>query len=508
MAKANTPSSGRKKTPQSSSAEAEKSGPTDNKDAPSPDSQPAEATPAKSGASKAAAGKGAKAGGAKAAKPETSATETADGTDKPELIAAAASAATTAMAGETGKSSDTPDTKTAETATKPASASATTVSASSADKPAPEPVKEKAPADKSQAGKPDSDAPLPPSSKTSTTPSPAASTAAPPPQQRTEPRRSIFWPLVAGGVIAGVLGFAASEMNVLNTRVDTNQIEDTMEAQSARIAALESAEPATPEATDLSGVETSLGALSETIAEMSETVTALEARLAELEDRPLPTAPDGADQAAADYAEAFEALKASIEAQNQEIAAQKAEIDDLITNAQTVEEATADAARAAAVQAALAKVTAAVSSGASYQTAVEELTESGVEDVPEALERNAADGVPALLELQTDFPGAARDALSATRAAGNDGGGDGFGGFLRRQLGARSVAPREGTDPDAVLSRAEDAVRQGRVGDALTEIETLPPEAQAAMEDWIARARARAEAEAAVQALYQRLTAN
>jgi hypothetical protein len=89
-----------------------------------------------------------------------------------------------------------------------------------------------------------------------------------------------------------------------------------------------------------------------------------------------------------------------------------------------------------------------------------------------------------------------------------DAGTGGVGGFLKRQLGARSVAPRDGSDPDAVLSRAEAAVRDGRVGAALTELETLPPEVQSAMEDWLAQARTRADAEQAVQDLSERLTAN
>ena len=83
-----------------------------------------------------------------------------------------------------------------------------------------------------------------------------------------------------------------------------------------------------------------------------------------------------------------------------------------------------------------------------------------------------------------------------------------MGGFLRRQLGARSVIPREGSDPDAVLSRAEAAVRDGRVADALREIDALPQGAKDAMQSWSADAKVRADAEAAVQDLSQRLTAN
>ena len=96
-------------------------------------------------------------------------------------------------------------------------------------------------------------------------------------------------------------------------------------------------------------------------------------------------------------------------------------------------------------------------------------------------------------------------ALQAARA-GEDGTiSGGLGGFLRSQLGARSVAPREGDDPDAVLSRAEAALKAGELQTALTEIETLPEEAKAAMSDWITSARMRAQAQSAVNALSQEL---
>ncbi len=79
--------------------------------------------------------------------------------------------------------------------------------------------------------------------------------------------------------------------------------------------------------------------------------------------------------------------------------------------------------------------------------------------------------------------------------------GGGVGAFLRRQLSIRSTAPREGTDPDAVLARAEAALGQGRLGVALREVEGLPEPARAAMAGWIAEAEARAGAEAALAGL-------
>lgn len=315
--------------------------------------------------------------------------------------------------------------------------------------------------------------------------------AKPAPPKTAEKSGSVFWPLVLGGVIAAALGFVASEMNVLNTRVDTTEMKSTLSQQGAQIAALESAEPAA--APDLSGIEASIAAL-------DETVSTLEARLTELENRPVPSS-DGTAAPVADYSKELAALQSSVEAQ-------KAEIDRLLENALSIEEATAEAARRAAVQSALTKITAALNTGGEYDSALGDLSQTGVADVPEALAAPADSGVATLLSLQAEFPNTARAALAAARAAGVDGGDSGAVGFLRRQLGARSVEPREGSDPDAVLSRAEAAVREGRLTDALTEIDTLPPEAQAAMESWLSDARARVEAEAAVQDLSQRLTAN
>jgi hypothetical protein len=98
--------------------------------------------------------------------------------------------------------------------------------------------------------------------------------------------------------------------------------------------------------------------------------------------------------------------------------------------------------------------------------------------------------------------------LSAARSAGTGEGQQGIGGFLTRSLGVRSVAPREGNDPDAVLSRAEAAVNAGDLSAALNELDTLPEEAQAVMADWRAAADARVSARTAADALAQRLTAD
>ena len=70
------------------------------------------------------------------------------------------------------------------------------------------------------------------------------------------------------------------------------------------------------------------------------------------------------------------------------------------------------------------------------------------------------------------------------------------------------MQPKEGSNPDAVLSRAEADLRDGRLSEALGEIDTLPDDVTSAMADWLADARARAGAESAINDLSQSLTAN
>lgn len=355
----------------------------------------------------------------------------------------------------------------------------------------------------------------------------------PEPVKQPEKSASVFWPLVFGGIVAAGLGFAAAELNFLNTRPDLAAIQGTQADLQKQIAALAPA--------DLSGLESGIAEVSEGVTGLGAQLKEIDTRLVAVEERPQIVAEEGESPGEA-FVRELNALKASAEEQRDEIASlieaaqglptlktsveellenaqdlpaltstvaeQKEEIARLLENALTVEEATADAAREAAIQAATAKLTAAFGSGEAYADVLDDLSAAGIADLPSGLTDPAGDGVATLLTLQTEFPDTARSALAAARETGVDAGTGGVGGFLKRQLGARSVAPRDGDDPDAVLSRAEAAVRSGQIADALTEIDALPTEVQGAMEAWLAQARTRAAAEVAVQDLSERLTAN
>nr|WP_252727041.1 mitofilin family membrane protein [Paracoccus sp. C2R09] len=90
--------------------------------------------------------------------------------------------------------------------------------------------------------------------------------------------------------------------------------------------------------------------------------------------------------------------------------------------------------------------------------------------------------------------------LSSSSASGE---GNLLTNFLRAQTGARSVAPRDGDDTDAILSRAENTLNGGDVAATVGELDALPqPAADAsAMADWLARAKTYSEAQSALSDL-------
>ena len=310
----------------------------------------------------------------------------------------------------------------------------------------------------------------------------------------SEPQKgSSFLPMVLGGIIAAGMGFGVAQLGLLDPEGAelAAQMSSDLSAQQERIAVLEAAETVVPEV-DLSAVEAQIDGIGTQL-------EGLEARLAAFEDRPAAAVPEGVDASA--YAEELEALKSSVDAQ-------RGEIEALLSNARSVEQATADAARAAQAQTALARIVSALDTGQPFVDAVSELQALDLGDLDPGLASVAADGVTTLSILQAQFPDSARAALAAARAGSAGEGQQGLGGFLTRSLGARSVTPREGDDPDAVLSRAEAALNAGDLTAALTELDALPEDAKAAIAEWRAAANARADARAAADALAQRLTAD
>ncbi|WP_375253724.1 COG4223 family protein [Yoonia sp.] len=308
--------------------------------------------------------------------------------------------------------------------------------------------------------------------------------AAPMPAPAPAPK-SGFLPLALGGLAAGVIGFAVATFTA--PAADTS-LATQVAAQSNTIAAL-SDRIANQRGPDLSGIEASIAELT--------------ARIAELEARPqVVAAPAGEN---VDVSADMDALRAQIAEMTN---AAQTELEEARAAAASIEANAVAAARNAAGRAALARVQTALESGAPLGATLADLEEAIGVTAPDELVA-AQDGIPTLASLQDSFPDAARAALATARSEGVAGEETtGLGAFFRTQFDVRSTAPREGDGADAVLSRAEAAIRIGRLSDALAELSAVPEIGRAEMSDWLAQAELRAGAVAAVDILSSTLSDN
>ncbi|MEL6959457.1 MAG: hypothetical protein AAGL89_10950 [Pseudomonadota bacterium] len=294
-------------------------------------------------------------------------------------------------------------------------------------------------------------------------------------------------PLIFGGVVAGAIGFAVATFTTMDSSA-TDVLSERIDAQAEQIAALSEVEAAAPP--DLSPLENRVSDVAQQIANLEASlgseIADMGDRIEALEKRP------NADGTLSD--EAIAAYQAELDALREEVmaAAIQAEADlaEARAEAEQLEQDAIAAAEAAQVRAALNRVSAALETGAPFADALMDLPG----EVPPALASSAETGVATNAQLTSDFPVVARAALATARAEGLSDDASGLGGFLRSQFDVRSTAPREGSDPDAILSRAEDAVKNGRIADALAELEGLPEVARAEMTEWLAAAQARSDA--------------
>jgi hypothetical protein len=330
------------------------------------------------------------------------------------------------------------------------------------------------------------------------------------------PRPGMFAPLL-GGALAAIAGFGLSHFDAFGLRTDTQVDVSRLEVRQAEALTALKAD----QTSGLTAIGTRLDDLSQRLAKAETAIAtatdttfdpvqleALDNRLKTIE-----ALPPGSDASTA----ALAATLADVQRQVQALGAAEAVPSDLSAKvdaalaqlAEAEAAATARADEAAAVaeatrqRNALADLRAAVDSGAPFDVQLAAVTDA---DLQTALAGAAAAGVTPLTALQSSFPEAARQSLALARASSSaDGWGARLVDFLGAQTGARSVTPREGSDPDAVLSRAEAALTAGRPADALTEIATLDPAIAAPLANWSAAATLRIQAEQALDAAVARL---
>ncbi|MBL4768489.1 MAG: hypothetical protein JKY94_12405 [Rhodobacteraceae bacterium] len=339
--------------------------------------------------------------------------------------------------------------------------------------------------------------------------------------ERIIEKRSVFIPAVLGGVFAAGLGFAVAKSDLLESYFPNSQADQAVAAlkqaladQSKQVAALVD-QVSGIQIPDLSGVETKLTALSAQISPLSTSVKSLETQLATLnmsltkladrvtaiEKRPIS---EGVSKSAIDaYENELKRLQASMVTQRAEVEAMIEAAKAVKTDAEQTHADAASVLQVAANKALLADLRANLETGSPYSTVLGELKTNGA-TIPNGLAAAASTGVITLPTLQSKFPDAARAALAVARDA-NKNTETGIAAFFRRQLGARSVSPRDGDDADAVLSRAEAALTDGQVSNALDELSKLPENVQSTMADWIEPAKTRLAAITASDALGREL---
>ncbi|WP_141246454.1 COG4223 family protein [Actibacterium ureilyticum] len=330
-----------------------------------------------------------------------------------------------------------------------------------------------------------------------------------------------FGALLLGGVLAALIGLGAAKFILpqswLTDQGDTDALRATVQAQEDRLATLSTGmSDLTQTVQDRSGTE----ALTAQIAEMNDALSGrldkiaedvaaqsiwlgeIDERLTTVEKAPLRSSNDASVAA---YERELEKMRTALESQQAENDRIAADVSMMADRARSEIDAASDRAKALETRAAMLRIQAALESGGSFTSALSDLDT----DVPPALSAVAQDGVAALSTLQDAFPAAARDGLQASlHATAGEDPANRVSAFLRGQFGVRSLEPREGDDPDAILSRAEATLNSGDVAGALAEIVMLPPEGQSAMTDWVTAARARLDALAAADDLAETLNIN
>lgn len=290
-------------------------------------------------------------------------------------------------------------------------------------------------------------------------------------------RKAGFIPTALGGIVAAGIGFWAAQTYFND---GTDDLQARVVEQTQRIDDLSAKLDAVP-VPDLSGVEAGVGDAQAQIAALSDQLNALETQVRDLASRPAAGDSSGGSVDLAPIQSQIDELRAALDLQ-------KGTLSQMIETAETKRADAEEEARLTVARAAVTRILVALENGAAFDDELAEIEANSDAALPEALAQVASTGSPTIGSLSEAYPAAAREALAAARSQDTGGG---LGSFLTRQLGARSVTPQEGNDPDAILSRMEAAVKEGRIADALADMEGLPDAAKAPLADWAAQANLR-----------------
>jgi len=315
----------------------------------------------------------------------------------------------------------------------------------------------------------------------------------------TERKSSGVVPLLVAGFICAGLGFGAAILSQPSNPIwpvhpDVAQFRDETTGQitgiDTRINALEGRVTDVDQRAVGDVFQSDLAELTnrydQRFLEIASQLENFDKRLAALEKSTIESAIP--DELVAQYQDEVERLKETLEAQRESLQ------QFMSKTAETANEVT-QRAKDTVARGILAQIRAAIDAGGPFDTAIQEFDEQVGDAIPNQLRSLADEGVQTYQELRDSFAEAARSALNAARDELNESEGfAGIGNYLRKQFQARSVKPKAGDDADAVLSRAEQALRENDLNGALNELDALPDAARDQMQPWIDQARERQDA--------------
>jgi len=324
---------------------------------------------------------------------------------------------------------------------------------------------------------------------------------------------SAFVPMLLGGIVSGAIGFGAAyylfTSNLLTNGVTVAEIQTELSAEIENnadrisqnttvtkeqdaalqdiVSRLDAHDDQFKHHTDGLATASSLSDALDSLNTRVESIEALAADMsqviAKLEKRPV---------AAALSNEVIEAYNSEVSKLMETMAAQRKEVETLLDEANAEKAQTSEMARNTQARITLNAIQTAFNSGQGFAAELEEFSKLSTTPIPSNLLEIAATGVTGLETLSDAFPEAARGAIAAERSGDSyDGTTQSLLGFLKSQVQARSVTPKEGTDADAVLSRAEAALRGGQLEIAVKEVQTLQSPAKEAMKVWQSKAQER-----------------
>ncbi|WP_346909279.1 hypothetical protein [uncultured Roseibium sp.] len=329
----------------------------------------------------------------------------------------------------------------------------------------------------------------------------------------------------AGADLAPELAKVKSDLAALGTKVDTLPVStagggetsgavEAIKGIDGRLAALEKSVSASNQLSGtVSGVETSVGDLKTSLSEIETRLQNVEATAKAAQtavttsDVSLKTLADSQARASETLATLSSDIETVSKAGKAGLEDLRGELDALSKRLAAVEATMGDAtAREVAARAlSVSALKSAVDSGRPFTTELAAVKAGLPKDTDLAvLEAHAEAGVAPASVLIAEFPSVARKMYAAFSAP--DRSGDLLDNFLasaKSIVAVRGPGDENGTGPEAVLRRMENAVKRGDLAAGLEAYKALPEVAQKAGADWAERAEARVTVDRMTEAASQ-----